>query len=240
MIYDEYLTTAELQRWILEVDVAWNGVDHDQALSQPELLDQMHDAALIESYFPLYTTNLIRSMWDQIDVTSVFSIQLYESYKHFYVLNRYLRVVNYRPVSDDEILRVRQRNLGNVVREPISELTRYMISEHFAAYFFLRASRQAKEPVLAQINGLIAKDEFRHTQFAFDLLEGRVRKDAKARDLCLHAGLHFRHLGADAVTTVPVSEKNDLQAILTLDQKMHRLCGIGLTEFAKVGINATY
>jgi hypothetical protein len=238
MIYDEYLTTAELQRWILEVDVAWNQINRQQALNQPDLLDQMHDAALIESYFPMYTTNLIRCMWNQVDVTSVFCVQLYESYKHFYVLNRYLSMVDYRPVSDAELVAVRQRNLGNVISDPVAELTRYMISEHFAAYFFLRASRQAKEPVLAQINAFIAKDEFRHTQFAFDLLEPRVRNDVDGRDRCLNAGLHFRHIGADVVATVPISERNDLPAILTLDQKMHRLCGIGLSEFAKAGMHA--
>jgi hypothetical protein len=239
MIYDDYLTTAEMQRWILDVDVAWNEIDRDRALSQPELLEQMYDSALIESYFPVYTSNLIRSMWDQIDVTSVFSIQMYESYKHFYVLNRYLRLVNYHPVRDEEIIAVRERNLG-AVADPLAELTRYMISEHFAAYFFLRASRQAKEPVLARINAFIAKDEFRHAQFAFDLLEPRVRTSADARDRCLRAGLSFRHIGADVVATVPISEKNDWQAILTLDQKMHRLCGIGLSEFAKGGMHVAF
>ena len=173
MIYDEYLTIAELQRWILEIDVAWNQIDRDRALSQPALLDQMHDSALIESYFPIYTSSLMRCMWDQLDVTSVFSVQLYESYKHFYVLNRYLNLVDYRPVKDEELVAVRQRNLGNVIADPLAELTRYMISEHFAAYFFLRASREATEPVLAQICAFIAKDEFRHAQFAFDLLEPR-------------------------------------------------------------------
>lgn len=240
MIYDDYLTTAELQRWILEVDVAWNQIDRTLALNQTELLDQIHDSALIESYFPLYTTNLMRCMWDQIDVTSVFCVQLYESYKHFYVLNRYLSLVDYRPVSDVEVIAVRQRNAGNVIADPIAELTRYMISEHFAAYFFLRCSRAAKEPVLAQITAFIAKDEFRHTQFAFDLLEPRVRNDAGARDRCLNAGVNFRHLGADVVSNVPISEKNDLPAILTLNQKMHRLCGIGLSDFAKAGIHAAY
>jgi hypothetical protein len=123
MIYDEYLTTAELQRWILEIDVAWNQIDRDRALSQPAVLDQMHDSALIESYFPIYTSGLMRCMWDQLDVTSVFSVQLYESYKHFYVLNRYLNLVDYRPVSDEELVAVRQRNLGNVIADPLAELT---------------------------------------------------------------------------------------------------------------------
>jgi hypothetical protein len=237
MIYDEYLTTAEMQRWILEVDVAWNQIDRELALSQCDLLDQMHDSALIESYFPVYTGRLLRSMWDQIDVTSVFSVQLYESYKHFYALNRYLSIVDYRPVTDEELIAAREKNLDHSITDPIAELARYMISEHFAAYFFLRVSRQAREPVLARINAFIAKDEFRHTQFAFDLLEPRVHGNAKAREKCLEAGLNFRHVGSDVVV-VPIAEKNDLQAILTLDQKFHRLCGVGLSEFAKAGMHA--
>src|SRR2546428_13935207 len=87
MIYDEYLTQAELQRWILDADVAWGRVDAALALTQPQLLDEVRDSALIESCFSVYTTKLVRALWDQVDATAVFSVQLYESYKHFYVLN---------------------------------------------------------------------------------------------------------------------------------------------------------
>ena len=240
MLYDEYLTQAELQRWILDADVAWTRIDPALALAQPDLLDQIRDAALIESYFPVYTTRLIRALWDQIDVTSVFSVQLYESYKHFYVLNRYLDLVGYRPIGDDELIEIRKRNLDTVVSDPIRELARYMISEHFAAYFFLRLSRLAQEPVLRDIAGFIAKDEFRHTQFAFDLLQTRVNERADYRDRILEEGLSFRHVGADVVTDVPISEKNDLGAILTLNRKMRRLCGASLTDFAKGQLNAGY
>ena len=240
MIYDEYLTTAELQRWILEIDISWNTIDRDMALREPELLEQVRDSALIESYFPLYTTNLVRACWDQIDLTSVFSVQLYESYKHFYALNRYLEVVGYRPLTDEDLVQVRAGNIQNRVDDFIKELTRYMISEHFAAYFFLRLSRQAHEPVLRKLAAFIAKDEFRHTQFAYDLLEPRVRNDAEARQRLLEAGAHFRHVGADVVSQVPISCKNDVQAILTLDKKVHRLCGTSITEFSKGGIYAAY
>jgi hypothetical protein len=240
MIYDEYLTTAELQRWILDADVAWNDVDRHLALAQPALLDQVHDAALIESYFPLYTAKLLTTFLDQVDLTSVFSVQLYEAYKHFYALNRYLEIVAYRPVTEQEIVEVRRRNQTNRFPELVAELTRYMMSEHFAAYFFLRLSRQAEEPVLRKIAGFIAKDEFRHAQFAFDLLEPRVRGNEDAHRRCLAAAENFRHVGADVVAAVPISKKNDFQAILTLDQKMHRLCGIGLAESAKAGMHADY
>ena len=75
-LYDEYLTQAELQRWILDADVRWAEIDPALARAQAALLDQVRDSALIESYFPIYTTHLIQALWDQIDVTSVFSIQL--------------------------------------------------------------------------------------------------------------------------------------------------------------------
>jgi hypothetical protein len=233
MIYDEYLTHADRQRCLLETDEAWHAHARTHALAHAAVLDQLRDSWLHQSKIPIYTTRLIRALWDQIDATSVFSIQLYESYKHFYVLNRYLELVDYRPITDEELLAVRERNLDREVTDPIAELARYMISEHFAAYFFLRLSRQVRESVLQKIAEFIAKDEFRHTQFAFDLLVPRVRDDQAARDRVLAAGLNFRHVGTDVVATVPVAEKNDLQAILTLDKKLRRLCGVSLKEFAK-------
>jgi hypothetical protein len=239
-IYDEYLTQAELQRWILDADVAWNRIDPSLARSQPLLLDQIRDAALIESYFPVYTSRLMRALWDQVDATAVFSVQLYESYKHFYVLNRYLEAVDYRPIVPDELVAIRRRNLDTRVSDAIGELARYMISEHFAAYFFLRLSRQAAEPVLRDISGFIAKDEFRHTQFAFDLLVPRLIVDATARERVLRAGLEFTHIGAEVVPQVPVSDKNDIGAILALNKRFRRLCGASLSDFAKGIVDGGY
>lgn len=240
MIYDEYLTQAELQRWILEADVSWGSIDAALARTDTALLDQVRDSALIESYFPVYTTRLMRALWDQVDATSVFSIQLYESYKHFYVLNRYLEVVDYRPITDDEIVETRRGTLTVEIEDGLAELARYMISEHFAAYFFLRLSRQAPEPVLRQIASFIAKDEFRHTQFAYDLIDARLKQSPESRDRVLGAALAFRHVGSDVVERVPISEKNDLAAILTLNKRLQRLCGVSASEFAKVTVHGSY
>ena len=233
MIYDDYLHQAELQRWVLEADVAWSRVDASVALQQPELLNEVRDSAIIESYFPLYTTNLVRAIWDQVDATAVFSIQLYESYKHFYALNRYLEIVGYRPLDESDIIATRRQNLDNPLPEPISELTRYMMSEHFAAYFFMRLSRQAREPVLQQIAAWIAKDEVRHTQFAFEILSARLREDPTVADRILDSAHRFRHVGADVVEQVPVAEKNDLGAILSINKKIERLCGKKMTAHAQ-------
>ena len=236
-LYDDYLTQAEVQRWILDAYILWGAIDCTLAHTQPALLDEIRDSAIIESYFPIYTSRLVRALWDQIDATSVFSIQLYESYKHFYVLNRYLEVVGYRPISERDIIEARQRTLHCTVDDPIRELARYMISEHFAAYFFLRLSRQAAEPVLKQITAFIARDEFRHTQFAYDLLDTRVKADPSCRERVLRAGLEFRHIGADVVAAVPISQKNDFDAILALNRQMQRLCGTSLSSFVKGSVD---
>jgi hypothetical protein len=233
MIYDDYLYQAELQRWVLEADVAWSRVDASLALQQPELLEEVRDSAIIESYFPLYTMKLVQAIWDRVDATAVFSIQLYESYKHFYALNRYLEIVGYRPLDEADIVETRRKNLGNPVPEAIAELTRYMMSEHFAAYFFMRLSRQAREPVLQQISAWIAKDEVRHAQFAFDILSDRLREDPTVSETILNAALRFRHVGSDVVEQVPVAEKNDLGAILSINKKVERLCGKKMTAHAQ-------
>jgi hypothetical protein len=206
------------------------------ARSQPALLDQVRDAALVESFFPIYTTAVVRACWDQVDVTAVFSIQLYESYKHFHALNRYLEVAGHRPIGDAEIVELRRRNAGFSVGDGIAELARYMMSEHFAAYFFLRLSRQAKEPVLSELTGFIANDEFRHAQFATDLLEPRVRADETVRRRVLETGLNFKHLAYEAIGSVPIAEKNDLAAILALNRRVRRLCGVSLAEYVKEGL----
>jgi len=110
MIYADYLSNAEANRWILDTDIAWDDVDPALALTQPELLERVRDSALIESFFPLFTPRALELLWDDVAATAVFSIQLYESYKHFHVFNQYLFRVDYRPIGDEEIVALRARN----------------------------------------------------------------------------------------------------------------------------------
>jgi hypothetical protein len=228
MIYAEYLSTAEMHRWVLDTDIAWDRIDPALALSQPELLDRVRDSALIESFFPMFTPRALDVLWDDVAATSVFSIQLYESYKHFHVFNQYLTCVGYRPIGDDEIVEIRRKNQALRYHDGTELLTRYMMSEHFAAHHFFKDARQAREPVLASILQLVGRDEVRHAQFAFDLLERRVRDHAEEKQKVLKAAREFRHLGLEVVPYVPVAERNDFAAIITLDQKFVRLTGLGL------------
>jgi hypothetical protein len=103
-----------------------------------------------------------------------------------------------------------------------------MMSEHFAAHSFMKDSRQCGEPVLSHILKLVGRDEVRHAQFAYDLLDLRLRRDPSEIAKVLDAARHFRHIGADAVDEIPMAEKNDFAAIVTVNQKIARLTGEGM------------
>ena len=225
MIYGDYLSTAEMQRWILDLDIAWDAVDPAIALCQLDLLDRVRDSALIESFFPIFTCRAMDLLWDDAAATAVFSIQLYESYKHFHVFNQYLHRVGYRPIEDAEIVAIRRRNQDLRYDDGTALLTRYMMSEHFAAFHFLKDAKQAQEPVLRRILTLVGRDELRHAQFACDLIALRVQRDPREADKVHEAARAFEHIGLHVVAEVPVAEKNEFAAIVTLSQKIKRLTG---------------
>jgi len=225
MIYADYLSTSEMHRWILDVDIAWDEIEPALAMTQPDLLDRVRDSALIESFFPLFTTRAIEVLWDDPTATAIFSVQLYESYKHFHVFNQYLERVGYRPIEDEELVAVRRRNARLRYTDGTHLLTRYMMSEHFAAFHFMKDAQQSREPVLGHILKLVARDELRHTQFAYDLLAARIQRDPSQIDVVHEAARSFQHIGLEVVQAIPIAEKNDFPAIVTLNQKIRRLTG---------------
>jgi hypothetical protein len=96
----------------------------------------------------------------------------------------------------------------------------------------MKDAHQSREPVLAHILKLVARDELRHTQFAYDLLAARIQRDRLQSDVVLQAAREFRHIGLEVVPEVPIAESNDFAAIVALNQKIRRLTGrpIRLTE----------
>ena len=225
MTYGDYLSTSEMTRWILDTDIAWDAIDPALARTQPALLDRVRDAALIESFFPIFTPRALDLLWDNVTATAIYSIQLYESYKHFHVFAQYLAAVGYRPIDEAEIVALRRRNLGQKYDRPARLLTRYMMSEHFAAHHFFKDSRRAAEPVLRHILQLVAKDEVRHCQFGYELLDDHLRRHPEDIGEVLDEAAHFKHIGELVLPAVPVAEKNDFAAILAINRKIGRLTG---------------
>lgn len=228
MRYADYLSTSETHRWIIDVDIDWDAINRDLALSQPDILDRVRDSALIESFFPIFTPRALDVLWDDVTATAIYSVQLYESYKHFHVFNMYLEAVNYRPVTDEEIVEIRRRNVGLKYDSPARLLTRYLMSEHFAAHAFFKDSRKAREPVLKHILQLVARDEVRHCQFGCELLAQRLQRHPEENALVLDEAANFQHIGELVVPEVPVAEKNDFAAIVAVNEKIRRLTGLSI------------
>jgi hypothetical protein len=84
--------------------------------------------------------------------------------------------------------------------------------------------------VLRHILQLVAKDEVRHCQFAFELLGEHLRSHPSAEDAVLDEAANFRHLGELVVPQMPVAEKNDFASILAVNRKIERLTGRKLSS----------
>jgi rubrerythrin len=205
-------------------------------LAQPQLLAKLRDAALIESFHPVNLSRLIRLAWDDVDAGVVFSLEMYEGFKHFHALRMYLDAVGYEPaITDDELRAIRQRADRDDLDpdDPMTPLVEFMLSEHLAAYFFRRLGDQALEPQLRSLLALIAADEVRHAQAASDLIAKRIAAAPELVPNVLHAASHFRHYGEEAVGQVPVAMEGDDVAIRTFATRIERLCGMRIVDHLK-------
>ena len=239
MIYEAHLRATEENAWPLDTTIAWDAIDVGVASAEREIHQSLHDAALIEGYLPVYAARLMQLLWNDIDATAVLSMELYEGLKHFTALTRYLDRVGFQreEASAAALVAARERALAIEYREGdlIAHLTNFMCSELFAAHFFLRISRRTNEPVLRDLLGYMARDEFRHSASAGDVLRKRVDANPDVAAQVLAAAERFRHYGSDVVD-VPVAEENDFEAIMAVNRKIRLVCGLAPTEHLKESI----
>ena len=238
-LYARHAAAADRGAWSVERDIRWSEVQPGLALGQPEILTQLREAALIESFHPVNLARLLRLCWDDVDAGVAFSLEMYEGFKHFHALRSYLDVVGFEPaITDAELVEIRR--VPNAVEvspdETIPRLVEFMLSEHLASYFFRRLGEQAREPVLAELLEWIAADEVRHAQSASDLLAKRIAADPAVVPQVLEAAVSFRHFGDEVVGTVPVAEHGDPIAIQTFARRIERLCGVRLVDHLKASL----
>lgn len=240
-VYESHLAAAERSAWPLDTSVRWGDIDAPVAKREENILSALHDAAIIEGYLPVFAPRLMQLLWDDVDATAVLSLELYEGLRHYTALKRYLDTVGYAPaaLSEERLVESRARALSapHSADETIPLLTNFACSELFAAYFFLRLSRETKEPVLAELLKLIASDEFRHASAGADLLAKRVRADPTVADEILEAARNFRHYGADVVD-VPVATDNDFEAIAAMNRLIRQACGVSPTQHLQGALDA--
>ena len=235
-LYARSAMAADRGAWSVERDIKWSEINYDRAYARPELLAALRDAALIESYHPLNLSRLLRATLDDIDAGVVFSLELYEGFKHFHSLRRYLDAIGYEPaITDAELVAIRQKQpeIELSREEIIPRLVEFMLSEHLAHYFFRRLGEQAEDDVLAELLSRIADDEVRHAQSASDLIAKRIAADPAVIPQVLDAALHFHHFGEEAIGAVPIAQPGDPIAIQTFAKRIERLCGIRLVDHIK-------
>jgi hypothetical protein len=220
-----------VQRKLFDQKLAWSQIDKQKALAQPEQLELLREACLVESYLPVYTGKMMALFWDDLDATTIFTIESIEAYGHYYVLRRYLETIGYKPISDEEVLELRERERSVIYSDQIRELVNFMGTEHFAAQFFLDMSQLLDEPVLAGILPEFAAEEVIHSQFAFDLLQARLRKDPGARSAILEHARNFKHVGAYVRPYVPPAKGDNVRSIRAFNEKFEKLLGQPLSDF---------
>lgn len=238
-LYVRTASAADRGSWSVERDINWKSIDRRRAYERPEILASLRDAALIESYHPVNLARLLKATWDDVDASVVFSLELYEGFKHFHVLRMYLEAIDYQPaITEAELVELRRGQEDVTVGECdlVERLVEFMLSEHLAHYFFRRLGEQSTEPVLSDILSRISADEVRHAQSASDLIAKRIDADRSVIPRVLEAARHFRHFGEQAVGTVPVAQPGDPIAIQTFARRIERLCGVRLVDHIKIGL----
>ena len=232
-LYVRHSAASDTGAWSVEFDVDWDGIDVALARSQPEVLSQLRASALVESFHPVHLGRLLPAVVDDVDATTVVALEMYEGFKHFHALRRYLDVVGHRPaITDQELIDIRRGAECKPMssEEVVPRLVRFMLSEHLASHYFRRLAAGVREPVLRALLRTMAADEVRHAQGAFDLVARRVRDDRTLVPVVLAAASEFRHFGEEAVGEVPVAESGDAQAIRSFARRIARLCGVRLVD----------
>jgi hypothetical protein len=235
-LYVRHAAAADRGRWSVERDIPWTDIDVAAARAHPDVLAALRDAAIIEAFHPVNLQRLLHLTWDDIDAGVVFSLELYEGFKHFHALRWYLDAVGYEPaLCDSDLVAAREAGAHEEATPEslIVRLVEFMLSEHLAYYFFRRLGQRQAEPVLSGLLSRIAADEVRHAQSASDLIAKRIAADPSLVSAVLDAAAHFRHFGEEAVGSVPVAMAGDPLAIRTFARRIERLCGVRLVDHLK-------
>lgn len=208
----------------------WDAIDKNVALKIPHVLDLLHEACLVEAYIPVFTGKMNELFYDDLSATAALTIEGFEAYGHYFTLRRYLEIVGYKPVTDEEVIALRKRDAGKVSNDKVRELVNFMGTEHFAAEFFRDLIQLTEEPVLREILPQFSAEEVVHCQFAYDLLADMLKVNPELKEHLLECALKYQHIGAYVLPAVSPAKEDNLRIIQRFNEKVGQLIGKRLSD----------
>jgi hypothetical protein len=187
-----FYRTHERVSWNLTevLDLDWHDIRIDAL--QPTDVDVVESALLVESNNPDYVATLLEYFKNDQDMCDFLMMWGIEEWKHYYALYDYLTKVQTALAARGPSTGVAARSLEDIersvhavlggkigsVREtseqnwgipdnyaPVQVVANTTLQEFVTAEFYRHHAQHTKEPVLSNIESLLAKDETRHEMF---------------------------------------------------------------------------
>lgn len=218
-----FFRTHERVSWNLTevMDIDWREIQIDAL--EPTDIDVVESALLVESNNPDYVAELLEYFKYDQDVCDFLMMWGIEEWKHYYALYDYLVKVrtamaiqepsthsedesvedilrSIRAVFDDKIGTVRETSeLNWGIPEhyaPVQVVANTTLQEFVTAEFYRHHAQHTKEPVLARIEALLAKDETRHEMFYEQRTKDCLAADPELMPMAIDALKEFGMPGA--------------------------------------------
>jgi len=216
-----FFKTHERVSWSLTemLEIPWTKIDVD-ALTPADIF-VAESALLVESNSPDYVANLIEYYKADQDVCDFIMMWAIEEWKHYYVLADYMtkvrtalaaRAANGGGCDVTELAASIRQDLGDDVDDvrsasaenwgipphylPAQLVASTSLQEFITAEFYRNHAQRTKEPVLANIEMLLAKDETRHEMFYEERLKDCLERDPEVGTAVVEALKEFGMPGA--------------------------------------------
>jgi hypothetical protein len=261
-----FYRTHERVSWSLTevLDIPWSSIDVDATTAADAYV--VESAMLVESNNPDYVANLLEYFKEDQDVCDFIMMWGIEEWKHYYALRDYIVKLRTALTAREERLERTEGDAARIgeimaaldralasdiagVREtsalnwgipqhytPPQVVANTILQEFVTADFYRNHASRTKEPVLAKIESLLAKDETRHEMFYEQKLKDLLARDPGVMPAVLAALKEFgmpgryllddyepRRAAMEAAAFPRIADRTD--AFVRLFAKMERIVG---------------
>jgi hypothetical protein len=221
----QFYRTHERVGWSLTevLDLDWRDIDID-ALTETDI-DVVESALLVESNNPDYVAELLEYFKADQDICDFIMMWGIEEWKHYYALLEYVAKVRTavearkKGTANGHALEI-ERHVRETLAEKVDDVrvtaaenwgiplhytpaqlvANTTLQEFVTAEFYMHHAKHTKEPVLAKIETLLAKDEKRHEMFYEQKAKDCLSADPDCMPMVIDALKEFGMPGAYMLT----------------------------------------